>query len=93
MHEMDVQRIEAIDLDEGPELGHSIHLLFALAPAESIFPDGGKAPDFGQGRAHIPSGIIEFVRKFDKSKPLLKFGDGEIWHIDAVGLYRHDHEA
>lgn len=62
VHEMSVQRFEAVDVYSGLEVWQLIELSFLLPPIEFLSPVCSQSFYMGQGGSIIPAGLIELVR-------------------------------
>lgn len=63
MYEMNVQWLEAINLNWGLEVGQLVELRLSLSPVELILPVSCEALDVGQRGAINPARFVELVRE------------------------------
>ncbi len=86
VHEMYIQRFEAVDLYGGLEVWQLVELSFLLSPIKVFSPVGSQSFHISQGGAIVPAGLVELVRegcgfKFLAKSLALFLRDG-----DSVGL-------
>ncbi len=63
VHEMNVQRFEAVDVYRGLEIWQLIELSFLLPPIEFLSPVCSQSFHIGQGGSIVPASLVELVRE------------------------------
>lgn len=85
---MDVETLEAIDLDVGVKIWKLIELRLVLSPIEMVFPIRSESLHVRQWSSIIPTSLVELIRKVRGFELLGEPLELAIGHRDGVWLHR-----